>query len=105
MDRTRTLRASVTLVGEEDDAPRPARAAGNARAEAPTSRQLVRLWMETVRANPGLIPHPVRELDDDQFCAWFLASLDTFASGFPVVGREPAGAPLPMEPCLSEVAC
>ena len=56
--------------------------------------------METVRANPGLIPDPVRELDDDRFCSWFLSSLDTFASAFPVHGREAVEAPSPTEPCL-----
>jgi hypothetical protein len=101
----RMLRNSVTVVGDEDDSPRLDRAGAPAGSGAPTSRELVEVWMETVRANPGLIPDPVRELDDDQFCAWFLSSLDTFALGFSVVGREPAEVPLSMEPCLSEVAC
>ena len=57
--------------------------------------------METVRANPGLIPDPVRELDDDQFCAWFLSSLDTFALGFPVDGSEAMEAQSSAAPCLA----
>jgi len=98
---TRMRRNCVTLVGDEDDLRRPARAGAPAGVEGPTSRQLVELWMETVRANPGLIPDPVRELDDDRFCAWFLSSLDTFALGFPVGGHETTEAQPAAAPCLA----
>jgi hypothetical protein len=98
--KTRILRKPVTLVGDEDDSPRLARAGADAGVEPPTSRELVEVWMETVRANPGLIPDPVRELDDDRFCSWFLSSLDAFASAFPVHEREAVEAQLAAAPCL-----
>ena len=101
MRRTRVLRTTVAPAGDEDDSPRLDRAGADAGVEPPTSRELVELWMETIRENPGLIPDPVRELDDDGFCAWFLSSLDTFALGFTLDGREAIEARTSMEPCLA----